>query len=239
MPQFWDYHGDDVPPWCSGVHCPWCFLGLPPASHGDLKVAGCAALKRRSFMLEQSGHLGDPSMLSPHWRACLGILGLCVAQVQLLQPGPTTDDIIRDMHRDGSLSIVPSDPPLPLQAEVEAPPTKRMRAKPSDWWRDPLDADWRRAPGCPQLRGWSRTIKVQGFGVHWHYLDEDSCLHVLAFYDQAMIGDTLKSVAQPDGQMRDYEFEGGCTLTQWNPRFPDRRPRLATVMYATDLDISG
>ena len=85
----------------------------------------------------------------------------------------------------------------------------------------------------------TRSVKVKGDAFQWHVLGSTACQQVLAFYDHARVGDTLKNVAMPDGHMWDYKFEGANSLTQWNPVFPERRPREGMIVYAAAEDPSG
>ena len=253
MPFFPDYTDPHDPPWHSEEHCPWCFLGLRPADHGDLRAAGAAVLSRRSSMLTTPGHLGDPSMAFPHWTACLSILGLCVAQVKLLQPGEETDETIRGMHVHGLLSAVPpgAPPGAPPDASGSAEESsaagaaavpsggaskRKNKANQREWWTDPDDAEWRSSPWILNDPSRSRTVKVKGDGDGWHVLDTEPAQQVLSFYDRAARGGMLKNVVMQDGHVWDYKFEGGACLTQWNPMFPDRRPREVMVVYAACAD---
>ena len=118
------------------------------------------------------------------------------------------------------------------QGESEQGSSRRKKKKKRDWWTDPEDAEWRAHPWVLNDPARSRTVKVKGDGDQWHVLEGAQTQQVLTFYDRAYVGSMLKNVGMPNGHVYDYRFEGGSTLTQWNPVHTDRRPREVQIVYA-------
>ena len=111
-PSFEDFKPGQDPPWCLGRGCPWCFLGLEPADHGDLRAAAAAVHGMSAWQLQQPGHISHENLTWPFSGMGLAAVAMCAAQALLLTPGDQTDQAIRKLRCHNMLrGSLPPGPP--------------------------------------------------------------------------------------------------------------------------------
>jgi hypothetical protein len=130
----------------------------------------------------------------------------------------------------------PRAPGTPSLAEgATAAGTSSKRSKPTKWWLQPDDADWRKSAWTRPVANRTRTIKVRGNkNEGWIELPDVAVREFLTWYDHAELFDEKKGVVTDFDRNHayDYRFEGGKWLSQRNPNHPESNPREVQVLYS-------
>ena len=231
--------------WCSAT-CHWCSLRVSQDDHGNLHKAHEAFVALLADSLANTTTPKETQTI--YMNAMKMVLMACAWHTKKCDDSPANQAAFQQLQGmgwlpphdfpstpgmgGGSASACASEQAEQAASSGTAGSSKKKKPKNKHWWKDDMEAEWRKEPWVMHDVERRRTIKVLCDGKQWEELDGDAVQTLLAWYDNGRLGDVKKGVViKKNGRAYDYRIEGGKHLTQNNPNFPDSNPRPCQIVY--------